>query len=133
MKTFFFFIALTFTSLAFSQGNLQFNQVLTFTGSFNDYGCNTSEILGVIPSGKVWKIEYIGGKRSSSGYEDGLIVNGAAIIINVNSTSRTFPIWIKAGDQIAFYSCGQNATGTNSSSKTYTSYLISIIEFNIIP
>ena len=46
MKSFFFLIALTFTSIAFSQGNLQFNQVKLIGDSPQ-----------TVPTGKVWKIE----------------------------------------------------------------------------
>ena len=111
---------------------MQFNQVITFTGALNGFSCTSTSTLGTVPNGKVWKIEFVGGKRSSStGYEDGLIVNGQSVSINVNSTTRTFPIWLKSGDQIAYYGCGPIVGGGNTS--TTTSYLISIIEFNIVP
>jgi len=41
-----------FFGTLFSQGNLQFNQVITYTGTFQG---NLS--LGTVPNGKVWKIE----------------------------------------------------------------------------
>jgi hypothetical protein len=49
MKTILFLIAFTFCSLTYSQGNLQFNQVLVFTPGSNY----------TVPSGKVLKVESI--------------------------------------------------------------------------
>ena len=43
---------LFFLSISNAQGNLQFNQVITYTGTFQG-----SLVLGTVPNGKVWKIE----------------------------------------------------------------------------
>ena len=124
-----FFLVLC--SLLYSQGNLQFNQVLTFTGQFTGIGCGSAQI-GAVPSGKVWKIEFVGGQRSSgTGWDDGIIVNGVNVNIGINSSSKTFPIWLKADDILSFFSCGPS--NGNPIPQTTSRYLISILEFNIIP
>lgn len=102
-----------------TQGNLQFNQVITYNigGIANQY----DNINFTVPAGKVWKIE---ASVNWSGNPLYLYPNGAVNYgINLASSSKTvsdFPIWLQAG-----------YTGTFS---IYTNRaLISIIEFNIVP
>ena len=128
MKTFFFFIALSFTSLVFSQGNLQFNQVLTYAGKTST--SNPGTIIGseypsgspkfTVPLNKVWKTEYL-----SFGGQGIFIVNSCVISEYVNSNAKpiTTNIWLKSGDVL------QAANVYNDSRE----YFISIIEFNIVP
>ena len=116
------FVALN--SLLYSQGNLQFNQVLTYGGTLNAGSVsanNTNYTYGspayTVPSGKVWKIE----SAMSSG--------GSALLVNnlyagsISSSISMSPLWLKAGDILR---CAGNANSA------YT-YFFSIIEFNIIP
>jgi len=98
-------------SFLFSQGNLQFNQVLTYNGSL------TTSAIWTVPVGKVWKIESV------------LMVNmGGTSTFKVNNTTVLYnglpsqPIWLKAGDYCQF-----------SMSQAGNGYFLSIIEFNIIP
>jgi hypothetical protein len=134
MKTLFFLIILLLPSIAFSQGNLQFNQVKLVS---------TQE---TVPAGKVWKVEsasYSGGSvllvgcnsyNSCSGgtntYSPVLYssmsykINSVAYftdIVAANgsiSSSSTFPIWLSAGNKLEA-----------SSNMGF----LSVLEFNIIP
>jgi hypothetical protein len=129
MKTFFFLISLTFTSIAFSQGNLQFNQVKLVSNQ------------ETVPNGKVWKVEnaiYSGGTvfcvgqalyqscgtSSHSPVIYGLMefkIDGISnyIPLSNNGLSQSiFPFWLPAGKSL-----------TASTNMRY----LSVIEFNIIP
>jgi len=108
---FFFFIA----TIGFSQGNLQFNQVLNL--SFTGGGANYS-----IPAGKVWKLENVGMASYSSYFT--VSVAGQQIFLKNTHTSYTtefnsFPYWINGGQNVGF-------SGLNSG-------VVSIIEFNVVP
>lgn len=98
---------LLFIGTCFSQGNLQFNQVLTFGGTLCA-SCN--QPVGTVPAGKVWKIEF----KEGGGL---LNVNGMNLSLN------QLPCWLKNGDIVAL-------NGNNSSTQNI---FVSIIEFNIVP
>ena len=100
-------LALAFSSI--DAQNLQFSQVLTFTGSYS----SNNQWTQVVPDGKVWKIEFA--QVSSI-----LRLNGKALLTNSNLNQNQFPIWIKAGDVLSF---GNNSDDLN----------ISIIEFTLVP
>ena len=147
MKTFFFFIALSFTSLAFSQGNLQFNQVITLQGAVNNgnvscgptlgFTCNSSQIY-TVPSGKVWKIESTnctGNVVNSGGWASyfmSLKINGVDLVGGYSTSNSGFfandpvkyPIWLSSNNTLQAVVLGAPTT---------TRYFISIIEFNIVP
>jgi hypothetical protein len=102
------------TSL-FGQGNLQFNQVLTFTGS-----ATGNITLDTVPVNKVWKIE-----AHSSDINQILInINGFRYDYNYNGSMNTSPIWLKTGDVLSL---------TTSPPGPNRHYFFSILEFNIIP
>jgi len=110
-----FFFVLLFSTLGFSQGNLQFNQVLnlSFTGGGSNYS---------IPVGKVWKLENVGMSSYSSFFT--LSVAGQQVFLKNTHTSYTtefnsFPYWINGGQNVGF-------SGTHSG-------VVSIIEFNVVP
>jgi hypothetical protein len=112
-----------------AQGNsLVFNQVLTFS---NANITSSPYTIATVPTGKVWKIEYMGSYRSS--YPNSFAINtGSAendygVFSYGNSLSNPTPhgpIWLKEGDVIKIL----NATGGSPAT-----YFISIIEFNIVP
>ncbi|MES2850860.1 MAG: hypothetical protein V4685_17500 [Bacteroidota bacterium] len=115
-----------------SQSNLQFSQVLTYSGHLattNNAGDSTA--AWTVPTGKVWKIESASGAYGYVTYPVYLVVNGIKVFdiyIYNSSTTRNvyFPVWLKAGDvvRIAEY---------NTSNNYYTDYFISIVEFNLTP
>lgn len=98
-----------------AHGNLQINQVYTYNGIL--YQGETSAVR-TVPDGKIWKVDHF--------TTDFLVVNGGRAG-NVNSNNG--PMWLKAGDTI-YYSLslyGANCCGAN------TNFLMSIIEFNLVP
>ena len=109
------FFVLLFSTFGFSQGNLQFNQVLnlSFTGGGSNY---------LIPVGKVWKLENVGMSSYASFFT--LSVAGQQVFLKNTHTSYTtefnsFPYWINGGQNVGF-------SGTHSG-------VVSIIEFNVVP
>lgn len=122
-----FFLFLGLTSLkSFSQGNLQFNQVLSLGGINNVVNPNSGSYLAyvsqtfVVPSGKVWKIEHVGFFNNNG--MAGVVINGRTTAFTTVNPQSAGTIWLKAGDQIAF-----------GSSASQGDYFASIIEFNIVP
>jgi hypothetical protein len=131
-------------SLLYSQGNLQFNQVLSYSGSLS---CNTnycgqiSTSTYTVPPGKIWKIESVGYNCSAvSSYRSYpfLIINGVACFGGLTSNSNTAiitgnlinsPIWLTSGDILKYGMDSNSATGGQMSISIH----FSIIEFNIIP
>ena len=122
MKTFFFFIVLSLTSLAYSQGNLQFNRVVNDAGYIvvtNNACTNGFSATFTVPPGKVWKIESFV-TLTSRNY---IMLNGKQI-----SPSNNAPFWLKAGDEFYFYTAGVCNQSGNS-----LNWFFSAIEFNIVP
>jgi hypothetical protein len=113
----------TFTFFSFvssSQGNLQFNQVLTYTSQIPKSGFGSTY---TVPNGKVWKIESISADGPAKMSING---NGVPFYFNATTPSRgVFPFWLKSGDNIYLYDFG-GGVGSYG-------VFISIIEFNIIP
>lgn len=114
---------------AFSQSNLQFSQVITYSGTLaTTNGAGDSTATWTVPVGKTWKIESLSGNAyyytNSLVY---LILNGTRIFDLTNTDKQIhLPIWLKAGDaiRIAEYS---------SSNNYFVTYFISMVEFNLTP
>jgi hypothetical protein len=111
---------LLFSIASYAQGNLQFNQVKTFTG--NSFG---SIVLDTVPNGKIWKIESMGFSKSNNC----MTINGTQYLnfsdpyfygnsFN-NSQAIKETLWLKSGDVLGW--------------SGYNSYVITLIEYNIIP
>lgn len=119
---------LLFSMASYAQGNLQFNQVLTYTGNVagSSNGPASSPILYTVPSGKVCKIEAMGICGGASGIYLNInsidYINQITIGCGSGSTIHE-TIWLKAGDIIKY-------TNNNGISK---SYILSMIEYNIVP
>lgn len=128
-------------SLVYSQGNLQFNQVLTNSGNITMSSNNVKVFspIQTVPSGKVWKIEFVGSSGFTTfnptylDYRWGIRVNTQDIVLflalNIASP-YSMPIWLKAGDELRFYS---TTTSWSTGNNITTNYVFSIIEFNVIP
>jgi hypothetical protein len=112
-----------------SQGNLQFNQVVSHSGTSSGTYSYTSPTW-TVPANKVWKIE-------AAAPFAGLNTSHVTRTIQVNSgnawgaysllSGDPTPIWLKAGDQVRL-------EATANCCNTYTfSYHISVLEFNIVP
>ena len=91
----------------FSQGNLQFNQVLTYSAVICS---NCNQPIGPVPVGKVWKIEF---------KEGGGCLNVNGMVLSLTQ----LPCWLKSGDVVAL-------SGNYSSTQNV---FVSIVEFNIVP
>jgi hypothetical protein len=114
MKHLLFIITINLTFSVFSQGNLQFNNVYTYSGFLNG---GASSPAWTVPNGKIWKIDFF--------TIDWLVINNNKA---ANSSNNGGVVWLKTGDQI-YYSgpfYGVCCGGT-------TNYMISIIEDNLIP
>ena len=141
-----FFLVLC--SLLYSQGNLQFNQVLSPSISTTTlYNGGSVKITLEVPSGKVWKIEnasfsrtgetiygtdyrlpLIGSNTAMSFYLDDYVVcnfgvGGTGAVVTPN-----FPIWLSQGSHSLMI---VNHSTSNSTSPARGT--LSVIEFNIIP
>ncbi len=98
--------------------NLQFSQVLTYSGN------QVVPVGFVVPVGKVWKVE-----SASTAFTQWSVNNVSFLESGYTSsgTYRTipdkFPFWLKEGDVLT-----PGNVGTNS-----YSYFVSIIEFTIVP
>jgi hypothetical protein len=128
----------------FSQGNLQFNKVITYenSGTWTAGVLDFSSPVYTVPAGKVWKIEYINLRRSQVGtnpQQAQLLIDGKNIYDNfqsqsvpvsggmINSEIRC-PLWMEAGSSIQ-----ANFTGGNQNVSYPASFFFSIIEFNLVP
>ena len=130
IKVFFLFTFFLIQFVCFSQGNLQFNQVIRVN--------NTAQ---TVPSGKVWKVEtYMQSNTYSSEYieypscnfsdrQHPFLINSKPYYqINgspghgssgiMMAVGNLFPLWLKAGE-IVQTTCPDN--------------FLSIIEYNIVP
>ena len=136
MKNLLLTLAIAFSSAAFGQGNLQFNQVinLDYTASFVGF---SKQNLGsvTVPAGKVWKIESATMYRDAGTYNYSLIAEANLTFGNVlikdsknssNINNTAYPIWLASGTYPITMS--QN----NASASTYVC-AVSIIEFNVVP
>lgn len=113
MKILILALLLFLGSQLYSQGNLQFNQVLTYNGS------TTNGPIWSVPAGKVWKVENI--MILGSGGVSVFKVNGNQIFNSFYGPWQNNLFWLKANDNFQFqFQYAQE-------------YFISIIEFNIIP
>lgn len=132
MKKLFIILAFCLISKGLrAQGNLQFNQLLTYTGELT--GAVTLSPTYTVPPGKLWKLEYLTETRIITGSTGnpffGAYINGKAQMIEKGSS----PIWLKAGDTIYYRNFGLGQYGTDGWAIPMQTYLMSIIEYNIIP
>jgi hypothetical protein len=128
---------LLFSMASFAQGNLQFNQVLTYTGSLN----NTQQISSTytVPVGKIWKIKFVSKLEYSVASSNNTQNLYAGFALNINNKwlfgDNFTEIFLKSGDSVKLGWTNQ------SNNTTYTPYnvphgnfdfIISIVEFNIV-
>lgn len=128
LKLIFSIIAISISTLAFSQGNLQYSQAKLV---------NT---IDTVPTGKVWKIEGViySGPIASFNYAnsqtlvDNIFINGTEVAIRKSSMAvapytssatsivweQKFPLWMPAGTTLAA------STGV---------LYINVLEFNTVP
>ncbi len=123
-------IALLVVGTCHAQGNLQFNRVITMADSplvsTPDIGVWHITTLGTVPTGKVWKIEncYLNSYGSGAAIPATFALNNIPVGYFTGTTS---PIWLKGGDVLQYA-----IKGNGSATSGQLSYLLSIIEFNIV-
>lgn len=111
MRNLYLLVSVLFNFVLFSQGNLQFNQALLFSG----------QTINTVPAGKIWKVENTAQSYTSSGSAvySSLVINSQNWFPQGSGESMpSGPIWLPAG-----------ATISGNHSTTH----FNIIEFNIIP
>ena len=144
MKKLFQLIAflLLIQTVSKAQGDLQFNQVLTYQGNVaynvgpnsNAYGEGSQ---WTVPSNKVWKIENKSRtpngllRFSINGYLQSDLYERSAYPYYNSVAVDNSPIWLKANDVIKFIVSGSSGNGWGFTGSE--SYFISIIEYNIVP
>lgn len=133
MRILLFFIVLMGVGTFKAQGNLQFNQVVTYTGTGSG-SFSYSSPTWTVPAGKVWKVESASPIVANAPVTRAININAgsswgsfALMTASQETTISPFPIWLKAGDQVQLQAAG------NCCSTTSFSYAISILEFNVVP
>jgi hypothetical protein len=134
---------------SYAQGNLQFNQVLTFTGyitgscqvAFQGGSCNVtvSSPIWVVPQNKVCKIEYK--SRTDGGAHFQFFLNAVPMVDLFDRVAGYYsstavdnaPLWLKANDEIRFEASAATTNYNQSGVTVNRPYIISIIEYNIVP
>ena len=110
-----FLLFIAFTLGLEAQGDLQFNQVLTFSGN------TTESNIYTVPVGKVAKITKAIEKFSTSTYYSRITFNGVMTYNNANESGLA-GMWLKEGDVMG---------SLMGNSLDY--WVLSIIEYNIVP
>jgi len=113
-----------------AQNNLQFNRVVTiFTDSVSNCSSNCADTVLlrtiIVPANKVLKIESI--NFTPGNYF--LFLNGVAFSRVASSYANNFPIWLPSGTYYIYFG---TYNSSNSQAGIY-SYLLSAIEFNVVP
>ena len=98
--------------------NLQFSQVLTFTGRIENYSIYQASTIWTVPEGKVWKVELY--SLDFLHINDNLISNRNN---EVGNSVNQGVLWLKAGDTVQYKS---------PYTLTDYKYILSIIEFTIV-
>jgi hypothetical protein len=123
MKTYFTIAVFSlFCFLDANSQNLQFSQVLTYTGNING-GVSLNGPVYTVPAGKTWKIESVN-IISDVRYK----INGYNLLNQINGngggtptlSTIVFPFWLKPGDTLQPYLLSNSVT---------LPFFISIIEF----
>ena len=127
MKYIYTFLFIAISATSFAQGNLQYDSTITLGESITDSYPTTSTTNGpqsTVPVGKTWKIE-------NMIFSDNFIVmiNSMPFYVSSNNNFQ-FPLWLKSGDTIQF---AYNYSGTQFSPNNTQHYLMSALQFNIVP
>lgn len=124
-----------FSMASYAQGNLQFNQVLTFEGTLTPSQATSNTYT--VPVGKIWKVKYV----NKLPYYGVATFNGvqtvyAGFAININNKwifgDNFTEIFLKPNDTIKLGWANQYANNTYNSPYANFDFVISILEFNIV-
>jgi hypothetical protein len=122
IKCIFIFFVIFGIKLSSIGQNLEYSQVLTYSGNING-GTSLNGPVFTVPAGKVWKVESVN-IISDVRYK----LNGFSILNQINGNGGgtptlatvLFPFWLKPGDTIQPYLLSSSVT---------LPFFISIIEF----
>ena len=136
MKKIFTIAILLFSMASYAQGNLQFNQVLTYTGTLTPSQFVSASYT--VPTGKILKIKYVNKLTyvTATNY-NGIqpLYNGFAL--NINSKwlfgENFTEIFLKSNDTLKLGWTNQSTTSGYSAPFVNFDFVISIVEFNIVP
>jgi hypothetical protein len=125
MKTILFVATCMCLNFCCAQGNLQFNQVVTYTGTGSG-SFSYSSPSWTVPAGKVWKVESASPNVANAAVTRAININagsnwGSFALMTAagqETSINPFPIWLKPGDQIR---------------TVCSSDFASVIEFNVVP
>ena len=126
---------LLFSMASYAQGNLQFNQVLTYTGTLTPIQFVSTTYT--VPTGKLWKIKFV----NKLPYNIVNTINGVqyqynGFALNINNKwlfGENFnEIFLKSGDTIKLGWANQSASSGYNAPFANFDYVISIVEFNIV-
>ena len=125
---------LLFSMASYAQGNLQFNQVLTYTGTLTPSQFVSATYT--VPTGKIWKIKYV----NKLLYSQATNINGVhplynGFALNINSKwlfgDNFTEIYLKSSDTLKLGWTSQSAAGYPTPYANFD-FVISIVEFNIV-
>jgi hypothetical protein len=126
---------LLFSMASYAQGNLQFNQVLTYNGTLTPSQFVSTTYT--VPTGKIWKIKYV----NKLPYATVTTYNGIqpqynGFALNINSKwlfGESFTeIFLKSNDTLKLGWTTQSSTQGYNAPFANFDYVISIVEFNIV-
>ena len=137
MKTLILLVSLSISSLVYSQGNLQFNEVkfIEYSTIPTPYATTTAGVI-IVPAGKVWKVEHAnvymvaGYPRTEYGgwslFIDNTLIYRSKGGNNAIHLVDSFPLWLPEGTYNIVI--GQEAAGSQTINSS-----INAIEFNVVP
>ena len=146
MKYIYTLLFIAISATIFSQGRLQFNEIVTYvdeqTYSVNGFNWSSEDTIQVytVPPGKVVKISSISWSSTYISGSSCVNNNIAKSAYTINATPVDTDVlknsWLNSGDELKFYhnaSLGGYGGGGNSTCSTNFKNFVSIIEYNIIP
>ena len=130
MKYIYTFLFVAISATSFAQGNLQYDSTITLGESITDSWPSTTTTNGpeyTVPVGKTWKIENMIFSQTFA-----VKINSLPFYLSNSSTSNPiqFPLWLKSGDRIQF---AYNYSGSQFTPNNTQHYLMSALQFNIVP
>ena len=99
-KNLLIFLFLSCSTYCFSQSNLQFNNVITQTGTVSGgYGQQVASPTFTVPAGKVWKLERY---RRDALYVNGINIKDSYTFSGGGIALDNAPLWLNEGDSFFF-------------------------------
>lgn len=117
----FIILLFSFSTYSFSQSNLQFNNVITRTGTLSGpYGETAVSQTFTVPTGKVWKLERY---RRDVLYVNGINIKDSYTFSGGGIAIDNAPLWLNEGDSFYFVLGGPPRSWSDN-------WYFSLLEFN---